>query len=530
MKKICLIALLQALLLCHLGAETIHLYPQSPNSNPLHEVRAVWLTTIGGIDWPHIYANTPSAMLKQQEELCAILDNLCEANINTIIIQTRVRATTIFPSSMEPWDGCLSGKPGQSPGYDALAFAIDECHKRGLRVHAWVVTIPVGKWNGVGCKHLRKTFPNLLKKIGDEGFMNPEAKGTSEYLARFCEDLATRYDIDGIHLDYIRYPDTWGKIANKDAGRENITRIVRAISERVKSIKPWLQLSCSPVGKYADTRRQWSHGWNARNVVCQDVHQWMKLGYMDAIYPMMYFKNENFYPFAIDWQERSEGKIVAPGLGIYFMHPREKNWALEDITRELRVLRQYGMGNCMFRSKFFTDNTKGIYDYYADDFAPYPAIPTDNQAGTTQSYHLFGSDSYPVDVNKAENLLAINLSSPDVQHSKTENIRFFAITDAKSGKIVKEYGDKANENGNVSDNNDFGDNVNHQISPDKCPLADGTLVIISTIFGNDFSSVIVKNRKFNTSNLPAGHYKAYIMGRKGQRHLLGTFSIEPNSP
>ena len=482
--------------------------------SPLYETRAVWLTTIGGIDWPHSYSNAGVSPEVQQREFCDILDKLCMANVNTVILQTRIRATTIFPSEMEPWDGALSGKPGVSPGYDALAFAIDECHKRGMKIHAWVVTIPVGKWNGAGCKNLRTKFPNLVKKIGDEGFMNPEQDGTAIYLARFCKDLVSRYDVDGIHLDYIRYPDSWGKIANRNVARANITRIVRNVAAAVKGVKPNVEMSCSPVGKYADTRRQWSHGWNARDVVCQDVAQWMSDGLMDAIYPMMYFKNENFYPFAIDWKERSAGKSVAPGLGIYMMHPRERNWALEDITRELWVLRTYGMGNCLFRSKFFTDNTKGIYDFYANVFASSPAIPKTLKGN--DGYHLYGSDSFPVDVTKAENLLAINLKSPEVEHSKTENLRYFAVTRAEDNKVIRMYGDNIN--------NDLNENENVNINQ----LADGTLVIISTMHGNEYTSVIVKNGEFKTNNLPPGHYKAYIMNKKGHKHLIKRFSISPS--
>ena len=80
--------------------------------SPKHEVRAVWLTTIGGIDWPHSYNNQ-----RQKDELCRTLDQLRSAGINTILLQTRVRATTIFPSDMEPWDGCMSGRPGVAPDY-----------------------------------------------------------------------------------------------------------------------------------------------------------------------------------------------------------------------------------------------------------------------------------------------------------------------------------------------------------------------------------------------------------------------------
>lgn len=103
------------------------------NPNPKYEVRAVWLTTIGGIDWPHSYAQSERSAEKQKEELRAILDRLQKANINTVLLQTRIRATTIYPSQYELWDGCLSGFPGKSPGYDALQFAIDECHKGAWR-------------------------------------------------------------------------------------------------------------------------------------------------------------------------------------------------------------------------------------------------------------------------------------------------------------------------------------------------------------------------------------------------------------
>ena len=128
------------------------------NYPPKHEVRAVWLTTIGGIDWPRSYAQSAYSAEKQKQELVEILNRLQKAHINTVLIQTRVRGTMIYPSAYEPWDGCLSGFPGKGPGYDALKFAIEECHKRGMECHAWVVTIPVGKWNALGCKSLRSRF------------------------------------------------------------------------------------------------------------------------------------------------------------------------------------------------------------------------------------------------------------------------------------------------------------------------------------------------------------------------------------
>ena len=335
---------------------------------PKHEIRAVWITTISGLDWPRSYVAAT-----QQQELTDILDKLQLANINTVLIQARVRASTIYPSDNEPWDICLTGTAGRAPGYDPLKFCIDECHKRGMECHAWIVTIPVGKWNADGCKKLRARYPKLIRKIGDEGYMNPEKPETGDYLAQVCADVTRRYDVDGIHLDYIRYPETWKLKVSRPQGRQNITNIVRKIHDSIKAIKPWVKLSCSPVGKYDDLSRYQSFGWNANTTVCQDAQGWLRDSLMDALFPMMYFQGNHFYPFVVDWKEHSYGRQVAPGLAIYMLHPREKNWDLDVIRREMSVLRQQGLGITFFRSKFLTDNIKDVYTF-TQDFNPYPAL------------------------------------------------------------------------------------------------------------------------------------------------------------
>lgn len=409
------------------------LLQNAPAQTPKHEIRAVWLTTIKGLDWPHSHS-----AYQQKQELTRILDQLRKANINTILVQARVRASTIFPSTMEPWDICLTGNAGQSPGYDALQFCIDECHKRGMECHAWIVTIPVGKWNSDGCKKMRSRFPKLIKKVGDEGYMDPESAQTGDYLAAFCRDVTRRYDVDGIHLDYIRYPETWKLRVSRDQGRRNITSIVRKIHDAVKAEKPWVKLSCSPIGKYDDLARYRSGGWNANTAVCQDAQGWLRDGLMDVLFPMMYFQGNNFYPFVVDWKEHSYGRQLAPGLAIYMLHPQEKNWNLSVIKREMNVLRSEGLGITFFRSKFLTDNIKGIYSF-TKDFNQHPAlIPpmswTGRQApsaaralevkrGTKSDrlswqgaqdhsgadyllYNVYASESYPVDTKDASNLIA----------------------------------------------------------------------------------------------------------------------------
>ena len=203
--------------------------------------------------------------------------------------------------------------------------------------------------------------------------MNPEKPETGDYLAQVCADVTRRYDVDGIHLDYIRYPETWKLKVSRPQGRQNITNIVRKIHDSIKAIKPWVKLSCSPVGKYDDLSRYQSFGWNANTTVCQDAQGWLRDSLMDALFPMMYFQGNHFYPFVVDWKEHSYGRQVAPGLAIYMLHPREKNWDLDVIRREMSVLRQQGLGITFFRSKFLTDNVKDVYTF-TQDFNPYPAL------------------------------------------------------------------------------------------------------------------------------------------------------------
>ena len=422
---------------------------------PKHEIRAVWLTTIKNLDWP-----SSRSAWQQKQELISILDQLQKANINTILIQTRVRASTIYPSAIEPWDVCLTGTGGQSPGYDPLQFCIDECHKRGMQCHAWMVTIPVGKWNSDGCKKIRAKLPKLIRKIGDEGYMDPEKAETGDYIARCCEEVVRRYDVDGIHLDYIRYPETWKLQVSRAEGRRSITNIVRKIHQSVKAVKPWVMLSCSPVGKYDDLARYRSGGWNAYTAVCQDAQGWLRDGLMDALFPMMYFQGNNFYPFAVDWKQHSYGRIIAPGLAAYMLHPREKNWDLEVVTREMNVLRELGLGITFFRSKFLTDNTKNLYSF-TQDFNQYPTLippmtwagkqaPTkvstlqvkrgsrydeliwtgarDLSGGDYLLYNVYASDSWPVDTRDARNLIATRYQQQSISILHKGRTLHYAVT------------------------------------------------------------------------------------------------------
>ena len=358
---------------------------------PKHEVRAVWLTTLNGLDWPTAKATTESGREMQKQELRQILDELQACRINTVVFQTRIRGSVIYPSDIEPWDFALTGTYDRDPGYDPLAFAIEETHRRGMELHAWVVTVPafkIANAKKMGKRSLLRTHPNLLLKHGDQYYLDPALPASSDYVAAICKEIVSRYDVDGIHFDYIRYPENpesfpdgtsykkYGKGQNKRAWRrDNITRMVQKAYEAIKETKSWVRVSCSPVGKFDDLSRYSARGWSAYGTVYQDAQGWLREGIMDMLLPMMYFQGDHFYPFAVDWQEHSYGRTVAPGLGIYLLHPKEKNWDWSIIQRELCYLRQMGLGGqAYFRSRFLTDDTKGIYTYLQKTYYPYPAL------------------------------------------------------------------------------------------------------------------------------------------------------------
>lgn len=541
------------------------LYGSQSASSPKREVRAVWLTTIGGLDWPHSYAQSARSIEKQKTELRNLLDKLKQANINTVLMQTRIRGTVIYPSAIEPWDGCMSGRPGTSPGYDPLAFAIEECHKRGMELHAWIVSVPIGRANGAGVRNLKGKHPELVQKIGDEFFMRPEKDGTARYIADLCREIVRGYDVDGIHLDYIRYPEMQKLTISRQQARNNISNIVQQVSYAVKQEKPWVKMSCSPIGKRNDLSRFWSRGWNAEEKGCQDVGRWTREGWMDQLYPMMYFRGDQFFPFVADWQEQSHGRTVTAGLGIYFLSPKEANWPEEDVEREMFVCRNMGVGTAFFRNKFFVDNTKGIYSFTANEFNTYPALvpemtwyshpaplaPCNLRVKTTGEsteiawdesqgawngsrmvqgsaqnpvvfYNVYGSDTWPVDVNDARNIIAQRVKGSRFTMPKSAIFSHFAVTavdrfgkesaaltmDSPSGEAAPLCATLLRNDGNTLQ------------MPEKPQGLDADFIVFETATGVSYATKPYA-RTINVANIPGGVYQLRSLSAKGKTHRIG---------
>lgn len=423
---------------------------------PATEVRAVWLTTNYGLDWPR---NKISQEV-QKRELISILDNLQKHNFNTVLFQVRARGEVFYNSKIEPMASIVISSEYGKPKFDPLAFAIEEAHKRGMELHAWIVTYPLGMDKHVkslGSKSVTKKNPSIAKKYKGEWFLDPGNPRTDDYLMSIVKEIVTGYDVDGVHFDYIRYPDNSGRFPDAamyrlygkgkslhDWRRENITRFVSKAYDWVKSYKKWVQVSSAPLGRYRALGST-GRGWTALETVFQDAATWMKMGKHDALYPMMYYKDHLFYPFVDDWIENGNNRIVVPGLGAYQMI--ELGWSRQDIVNQIDYTRKSeSAGQAYFRADNVLSNTKGVLNTI-DQYYRYPAklppmtwlsaeipdSPLDLRAEKVNeklrlewktkepkarvTYNVYRSESEDFNINKAENILATGLRKPVFEFS-----------------------------------------------------------------------------------------------------------------
>ena len=168
------------------------------------EFRAAWISTVHNIDWPS-RSGLPGAA--QRAELLNILNTCAQLKLNAVFLQVRPNADALYRSSLEPWSQWLSG-PGVNPGYDPLAFAIQEAHRRGIELHAWFnpFRAKANVKHAVGRNHISLTRPDLMKRNGSVLLMNPSASASRDHALKVIMDVVRRYDIDGVHLDDYFYP------------------------------------------------------------------------------------------------------------------------------------------------------------------------------------------------------------------------------------------------------------------------------------------------------------------------------------
>lgn len=371
MKHLCVLIIFSIIFYNNLFSQ-----PSGSTRIPKQEVRAVWLTTVAGLDWPRT-----TDLDEQKNSLLEIVQKLKDGNFNTIFFQVRGRGDAFYKSNFEPWSDRLTGTLGKDPGWDPLEFILREAHARGMEVHAWFNTFRVR--NGIkstygNYKHVSELHPDWVSTIDGETWLNPGLPEVREYLVNVAMDLIRNYDIDGIHFDFIRYPGwdypdaaTYKKysmgLKKDDWRRENVNQFVRTIYDSAVAVKPMLKIGSAPIGVYKNITN--ASGWQSYSAIYQDSRRWLQEKKHDYLAPQVYWSLGNqksdpdFATLANDWSENSFGRHVYIGIGAYKPEVYSQLPLLIDITR------LYGnKGNSFFRYDFIKNDLGigGRYRYPAN--------------------------------------------------------------------------------------------------------------------------------------------------------------------
>jgi uncharacterized lipoprotein YddW (UPF0748 family) len=344
------------------------------------EYRALW------VDAFHDGMKSPA----QVEKLVA---DAKRANLNALLVQVRKRGDAYFNRSDEPRASDITG----SRGFDPLAYVIRLAHAATPRieVHAWVNTFFTGESSGVYLRH-GDDWGNRSLDGQTGGFLDPGVPEAQIYLHRLFIDLALNYDVDGIHLDFIRYPDAgWGYSASAvslymietgttsppdDADarwqawrRARVTAFVRDLHHDLQLDKPSLKLSAALIcyGGGPISAADWTRT-SAYTSVYQDWRDWMVKGYLDFGVPMNY--DSDWSPREKGWFGRWLGfekdsgfaKRIVIGVGAFLNYPEDA------LAQMRRVLSASAAGNRVLGVAIYSYASTSVYG--TDDFYGSPDL------------------------------------------------------------------------------------------------------------------------------------------------------------
>ncbi|MBQ3218482.1 MAG: family 10 glycosylhydrolase [Akkermansia sp.] len=354
---------------------------------PSREFRAVWVSTVYNLDWPS-RAGLPAE--QQKQELLTILNKAVQLKLNAVILQVRPNGDAIYRSSIEPWSAWLSG-PGVNPGYDPLAFAIQEAHRRGLELHAWFnpfrATI---SGRPVGRNHISLSQPGLLKKAGSTTILNPSSSKAQQHVLKVILDVVRRYDIDGVHLDdyFYPYPPNHNIRDGKTPAqrRTAINAFVQKLYSSVKQAKPWVRVGISPFGI-------WQPGYpagveagvNAYEHLACDARKWLASGWVDYLAPQLYWRidsAQSFPELMRWWSDINPSRPVWPGIASARINSKEDpGRPASEIDAQIdlsRRLARQSAGQLFWSWRSIGNNAGGIQKYLTRRYTSYalpPAMP-----------------------------------------------------------------------------------------------------------------------------------------------------------
>lgn len=363
---------------------------QQVNENapePPREFRAAWVSTVFNLDWP---SRAGLSAAQQKAELLSIIEQAQKLRLNAIILQIRPNGDAVYQSSIEPWSGWLTG-PGTHPGYDPLAYAIQEAHRRGIEVHAWFNPFRATVSNKpVGRGHVSQTKSSLILKAGSTTMLNPSHSSAQSHVLSVIMDVVKRYDIDGVHLDDYFYPyPPHHRVADGKTPaqrRAAIDSFVSTLYSRVKAAKPYVRVGISPFGIWQPGYPAGVKGGvNAYEDLACDARKWIANGWVDYLAPQLYWRCEGdqSFPALMQWWSCINPKRpVWPGIASVRINSSEDPGRLaSEIGRQIdysRKLARQSAGQLYWSWKSLGTNRGGVQKELAARYtglAVTPAMP-----------------------------------------------------------------------------------------------------------------------------------------------------------
>ena len=374
------------------GAKTatcaIKVVPLTPDFNLRRELRGAWLVSVyGSIDWPLNRYDAAS----QQKLYTDYLDNYVANNINAVFMQIRPMGDAFYESQYEPWSAYITGTRGNKPSYDVLKFMIDEAHKRGLEFHAWlnpfrIATGSASNWPplhpGIP-KEWIKEYPSVSSPIQ---VYNPAIPEVHQRLADIVEEIISKYDVDGIHMDDYFYPDIGpgnlddaaefakygqGFISIANWRRNNVDLVIKKIHDVIVNVNPRVVFSISPQ----------SNESNNYNNLFADIEKWCQNKWIDVVIPQIYQAmgtGSSNYPALLDlWANKYAIHVPClVGLPTYRILTSDGNFPVADYDEMFRLLRanEKISGSILYNSSAFNANRGGATDMMRTKYNQNPAV------------------------------------------------------------------------------------------------------------------------------------------------------------
>ncbi len=344
------------------------------SSGVKREVRSVWMATVWALDWP----SSTSSTTAQKNEMVKYLDVLQKNNFNAVYFQARTMSDAFYKSSYEPWSSYLTGTRGKDPGWDPLAFVVEECHKRGMECHAWVnpYRFSTGSNWSTAQDQALKSAGMLLAYTKSDGktttILNPGLESVRKRIVDVCKEIISNYDVDGLVFDDYFYPegipvtssagdyDLWQKSGASmtfgDWRRNNVNQMVADVYKMVQQQKPYVRFGISPAGaactsaavaaKHGIDRCPVASDWQYDGIFSDPV-AWLEAGTIDYISPQLYWKTNHktnpFGPMTKWWSYVAKhfGRHHYASHSISFLNSSNTTGDWEEIGKQVQFSRDY---------------------------------------------------------------------------------------------------------------------------------------------------------------------------------------------